>query len=611
MSFGISPSVNVREIDLTVTAQEQVSSLGSFAGKFRWGPVLQRSLVSNEDDLAVRFGAPVADNAVDFLTLASFFAYSSGANVVRIGNVTDMKNAVSSGTAVAILNDDAYDQSDLSLASIHYVARFPGAIGNSIAVATCTSAAEFETSLPGDFTFAASPRSNLVSYTPDAAEVLTSYFNVGDSLVVDGVRYTVIAVAAAQLTLDRIYVGSATPTTVVRRWAYASSFGTAPASGRIHVVVIDKAGEFTREAGEILETFGNLSLTAGVKFVDGTSAYYVDVINTQSQFVRVGGADPLTVNAAEKVAVTQFIGGVDGFADLGVDDYIAGYELFKNAEEVDAPLIISGDATSNSAVLANFIIQNIAEVRKDTMVFVSPQFSSVVNNRNGEVADCQADRDSLPSTSFAAMDSGWKYMYDKYNAVYRWVPLNGDHAGLYARVDRDRESWYSAGGPQRGLIKNAVKLAWSPTLEQRDVLYTSGINPVTDFPGLGPTMFGDKTLLDNTSAFSRINVRRLFNLLETTIARAARELLFEFNDEFSQNRFVSIVEPFLRDVKGRRGITEFAVVADERVNTPAVIAANRFVGQIYVQPVYSINFIRLDFVAVGPTVSFTEVVGTV
>lgn len=611
MSFGISPSITVREIDLTVTAQEQVSSLGSFAGKFRWGPVLQRQLVSNEDDLAVQFGIPSAGNAVDFLTLASFFAYSSGANVVRIGNVTDMKNAVSSGTAVAILNDDAYDQSDVGLSAIHYVARFPGALGNSLAVATCTSAAEFESALPGDFTFAVSPRSNLVAYTPDAAEVLTAYFNVGDALVVDGVRYTVIAVAAAQLTLDRIYVGSATPTTVLRRWAYASSFGSAPVSGKIHAVVVDKGGEFTREAGEILETFASMSLTAGAKYEDGTSSYYVDVINTQSQFVRVGGADPLTVNSGEKVALVQFVGGVDGFDDLGVDDYIAGYELFKNAEEVDAPLLISGDATSNDAVLANYIIQNIAEIRKDTMVFVSPQFASVVNNRNGEVNDIKADRDNLPSTSFAAMDSGWKYMFDKYNGVYRWVPLNGDHAGLYARVDREREAWYSAGGPQRGLIKNAVKLAWSPTLEQRDVLYTSGINPVTDFPGLGPTMFGDKTLLDSTSAFSRINVRRLFNVLETTIARAARELLFEFNDEFSQNRFVSIVEPFLRDVKGRRGITDYAVVADERVNTPAVVAANRFVGQIYVQPVYSINFIRLDFVAVGPTVSFTEVVGTV
>jgi phage tail sheath protein FI len=209
------------------------------------------------------------------------------------------------------------------------------------------------------------------------------------------------------------------------------------------------------------------------------------------------------------------------------------------------------------------------------------------------------------------MDSGWKYMYDKYNDVFRWVPLNGDHAGLYARVDRERETWVSAAGSSKGKIKNVVKLAWSPDQTQRDALYINDVNPVTILPVAGPVMYGDKTLLGIESAFSRINVRRLFIILEKTIATAANSLLFEFNDEFTQRRFVSIVEPFLRNVKGRRGITDFKVVADNRVNTPEVIQANRFVGQVFVKPNYSINFIRLDFVAVGNSASFDEVIGSI
>lgn len=683
MSFGISPSVNVREVDLTTTAVEQVSSVGSFAGKFAWGPILQRTLVSNEPDLAVRFGAPQAASAVDFMTASSFLAYSSGINIVRVADSAVAKNATDNGSGVLVLNDDTYDQTAVAIAGNKFIAKYAGAMGNSLAVTVCSSASQFERVISGNWVANVATRSRVISYTssvtrtsftPTGSALTISGFNytvtlvnpttisvvpgvgapagsvyidvddiiiiagtsyyvssisgdtftvqstpispdtpaqfvaINDKLVIDGVTYIVTGVSGSNITLNKIYTGVANPTMVVRKWGYASSFSSAPAADSFHIVVIDADGLFTKEPGSVLEKFESVSTAINAKYDDGTSRYYIDAVNT-SQFIRVGGTAPVATTSLV-TSYTKLANGVDGFDQIGEDEYIAGYDLFSNSEEVDAPLLIAGGMTS-SGVLANYIIQNIAEVRKDSIVFVSPRLASVVNNKGQETSAVLADREDLPSTSYAALDSGWKYMFDKYNGVYRWVPLCGDHAGLYARVDRDRDPWYSAGGTNRGLIKNVVKLAWSPDQTNRDALYVKGVNPVTDLPGFGPTMFGDKTLLNSTSAFSRINVRRLFIVLEKTIATAARELLFEFNDEFTQNRFIAIVEPFLRDVQGRRGITKFEVLADERVNTPQVVAANRFVGQIYVVPTQTINFIRLDFVAVGPTVNFEEVVGTV
>jgi phage tail sheath protein FI len=207
------------------------------------------------------------------------------------------------------------------------------------------------------------------------------------------------------------------------------------------------------------------------------------------------------------------------------------------------------------------------------------------------------------------MDSAWKYQYDKYNDVYRWVPLNGDIAGLCARTDLERDPWFSPGGFSRGQIRNSIKLSWNPTQTERDDLYIKGVNPVVTFPGEGTVLFGDKTLLSKPSAFDRINVRRLFIALEKTIARASRSSLFEFNDQFTRAQFVSIVEPYLRDVQGRRGITDFRVVCDETNNTAEVIDRNEFRGDIYIKPARSINYIQLNFVAVRTGVSFEEIVG--
>jgi phage tail sheath protein FI len=240
---------------------------------------------------------------------------------------------------------------------------------------------------------------------------------------------------------------------------------------------------------------------------------------------------------------------------------------------------------------------------------LSPEKADVVNNAGSEETDTISYRNTLTSTSYAVLDSGWKYQYDKYNDVYRWVPLNGDIAGLCARTDLERDPWFSPGGLNRGIIKNVIKLSWNPTKTNRDNLYVKGINPVVSFQGEGTVLFGDKTMLSKPSAFDRINVRRLFIVLEKAIARAARFSMFEFNDQFTRAQFVNLVEPFLRDVQGRRGITDFRVVCDETNNTGEVIDRNEFVGDIYIKPARSINFIQLNFVAVRTGVSFDEVVG--
>lgn len=604
MAFTVSPGVSVREIDLTTVVQQANTIEGGFAGKFSWGPVLERVLVSNEDQLVNRMGKPDDDSAVDFLTASQYLAYADKLRVVRIGNQTQMDNATDTGAGVAILNDEDYDGSAGTLGAFAWIAKYPGDLGNTLGVAYCTSADEYEMTLPGSF--AVTRGSKTVTYTPNAAEVLGTYFNVGDYLRVDNVNYAVDAITDTTLTLSKLYAGSSTPGTTTRQWQYASLFAGAPGANEVHAVVIDIDGDFTNEVGTILETYAELSTVAGTKFPDGSVAYYVDAINRRSNYIRVGEADPATLNVDSKVEKVQLAGGVDGNDVFGDDEYMFGYDEFINAEEVNAPLLIAGAASS---VLANYLIENIAEVRKDMIVFVSPEMADVVNNAGNEVTDTIAFRNTLPSTSYAVMDSGWKYTYDKYNDVFRWVPLCGDTAGCAARTERDRDAWFSIAGFNRGSVKNVVKLSYSPDQAQRDDLFTAGINPVTDFPGQGPTLFGDKTLLAQNSAFNEIGVRRLFIILEKSIANAAKFSLFEFNDTFTRAQFVSIVEPFLREIKGRRGMQDFRVVADETVNTPQVIDNNQFVGHIYIKPNRSIRFIELSFIAVRSGVEFNEVVG--
>ena len=319
-------------------------------------------------------------------------------------------------------------------------------------------------------------------------------------------------------------------------------------------------------------------------------------------------------NSSKKAVSAVLTGGNNAQATIGLDEYIRGYDFYLNSEVYDTPLLIAGEGiTTNSAtgaVLANYLIHSVAELRKDMLCFVSPPLESVLNNKGKEALSVVQARKLLGSSSYATMDSNWKYMYDKYNDTFRWVPCNGDHAGLYAQNDRERDPWVSPAGTSKGRMKNVVKFAWNPDKTSRDLLYQNDVNPMFVMAIAGPVLFGDKTLLGKNTALSRNNVRRLMIILEKTIATAAVDMLFEFNDEFTQRRFVSMVEPFLKDAKGRRGLTSFKVIADSTVNTPQVVQNNSFVGQIYIKPNYVINDIRLDFVVVNASASFEEVIGS-
>jgi len=419
--------------------------------------------------------------------------------------------------------------------------------------------------------------------------------------------------------------------TVNRYWTFFNFIDTAPGqsdyvinfgnssinSDELHIVVVDEGGKITGQPGTVLETYRSVSRATDAKTIDGGANYWKTVINDASQYIYavndMSGATSATatnlVSSTLDVETFDFVLGRDGKDETNIEQSILtnAYDLFKSKEDVDISLVLQGKA--RSFTLANYLIDNIAETRKDCIVLISPQKGDVVNNISNEAAAIVSFRNNLRSTSYAVLDSGYKYMYDRYNDIYRYIPLNGDTAGLCVRTDATNDPWYSPAGFNRGQIKNIVRLAYNPKQADRDTLYKAGINPVVTFPGQGTILFGDKTLLAKPSAFDRINVRRLFIVLEKAISEASKYSLFEFNDEFTRLQFKNLVVPYLRDVQGRRGITDFLVVCDGSNNTPEVIDRNEFIGDIYIKPARSINFIQLNFVAVRTGVSFNEIVG--
>ena len=497
----------------------------------------------------------------------------------------------------------------------------------------------------------------LTSDTPiDYANEVVGYFNVGDyltvgnnsigrqSMKITGISSVVVAntsgtntgYASFTLELNQPLKLSTNinSNTASRQWEYfnqvdsapgtsdhVAAFGNSAAIDEIHVVVTDEGGAFTGAPGTVLEVFSDLSRATDAKTTDGGQNYYKSVINNRSNYVwfandRTGAESANAANIATSTNLDplslRFTGGSDvSENDISFGDVASAYDMFKMAEEVDVSLVMTGKARGGAVgeQLANYVIDNITETRKDCIAFVSPSYDAVVSQHYDAVQNTVEFRNALRSTSYAVMDSGYKYQYDKYNDVYRWVPLNGDIAGLCVYTDGVRDPWYSPAGVARGQIKNVIKLSHNPDQSDRDLLYKNGINPVITLAGQGTILYGDKTLLSQPSAFDRINVRRLFIVLEKAISNAAKSYLFEFNDEFTRAQFVNTVEPFLRDVQGRRGITDFRVVCDSTNNTPEVIDSNRLVGDIWVRPTRSVNFIRLNFVAVRSGVSFEEILG--
>ena len=469
---------------------------------------------------------------------------------------------------------------------------------------------------------------------------VASQLQAGDILVAGpdklAVKISSIAANGRSITLASKYVGNTTTqslTSTTRRWEYFDYFSSAPGTSaivanagstndEIHVAVIDEDGLFTGVPNTILEIFPNLSKATSARDEVGTDIYYKTHINKNSRYVwwashitgtnigRVYSTAGLnySLGTSSLPTAVSLSNGYDGFVPRAAD-YINGYNMFRDAEKVDISLILGG---ASDITRATHIINNIVEYRKDCVAVFSPRYADVVNNSGysgSEVDDIVEFRNALPSTSYAILDSGWKQQYDKYRDLFVYVPCNGDTAGTMVRTDIERDPWYSPAGYNRGQIKNVIKLAYNPGKTDRDQLYKRGINPIVTFAGEGTILFGDKTLLTKPSAFDRINVRRLFIVLEKAIATASKYTLFEFNDAFTRAQFKSMVEPFLRDVQGRRGITDFRVVCDETNNTPEVIDRNEFIGDIYIKPARSINFIQLNFIAVRTGVDFTEIVG--
>ena len=641
MAFQISPGVNVSEIDLTTVVPAVSTTVGGIAGHFSWGPVQQRVLVDSEDTLVSQFGKPKSNTAADFFTAASFLSYGNSLYVVRVinesGSTSNARNATSNAANTVntvIKNNDDYELNYISgISGVgNWVAKYPGELGNSLRVSVCPTANAWTSILTGTLAFT----NNSTAVTGIGTQ-FTNQLRVGDILLAgpDRVEIKVASIGTANtLTLQSRYVGNtvATQSSVRRRWEFFNFFDAAPGTSQyasrqggsndeMHIVVADEDGTWSGNANTVLERYAAVSKSAEALTQDGATNYYKNIINERSQYVWWTSHPTGTSNFGNDVAGTNFGTGTQSrpFNDSLTNgrngatprsaDYIVGFNKFNNPEEVDVSLLLTGDGNVTKAV---HVINNIAEVRKDCIAVLSPRRSDVVNNSSyvgKEVDDSISFRNSLPSSSYAVIDSGYKYVYDKYNDLYRYVPLNGDTAGLMVRTDTERDPWFSPAGFNRGQVKNVIKLAFNPTKAQRDQLYKNGINPVVTFPGQGTVLFGDKTLLAKPSAFDRINVRRLFIVLEKAIATAAKFTLFEFNDEFTRAQFRNLVEPFLRDVQGRRGIYDFRVVCDETNNTPEVIDRNEFVGDIYVKPARSINFIQLNFVAVRTGVEFTEIVG--
>ena len=568
MAFQVSPGVQVKEIDATSVVPAVSTSIGGFAGSFNWGPVEQVVSVSSEKELLSTFGTPDDNTALYFLTAAAFLKYGNALQVVRAASGHD--NATADGSGLLIKNDEHYTNSgyNTGAGSVgQWAAKFPGDLGNSLKVEMVT------------------------------ADVTTNNYNAW----------------AFQGQFD------GKPGTS----DYAINLGrSASYNDEVHVIVIDEDGLFTGTANTVLETFAFMSIGSDAKANDGTSNYYVDVINAQSNYIR--WMDHKTTSPAWSAGSslrgsTSLSGGFDTVDSLSLSgatddntpttaELALAYDLLEDAETVDVNLLFSVPDANGSNTLANDLI-SIASARKDCMAFVSPPIADTQGSST-PAADVKEFVDSLTSSSYASCDSTALYVYDKYNDTYRYIGAAGHIAGLCANTDQIADSWFSPAGVNRGQLLGVTKLAFNPKQADRDTLYKARANPIVSFPGQGTILFGDRTLLSKPSAFDRINVRRLFNTLEKAISTAAKAQLFEFNDEFTRAQFKNLVEPFLRDVKGRRGLSDFLVVCDSTNNTGQVVDSNQFVADIFIKPAKSINFITLNFVATRSGVEFNEIAGT-
>ena len=581
MAFQVSPGVEVKEIDATNVIPAVSTSIGGTAGHFLWGPIDQVVSVSSEKELAQIFGTPDDTTAQYFLPAAGFLKYGQLLKVVR-AQASDAVNAAG-GTALLITNEDALPAATLTSAG-DWVARYAGALGNSITVSVCTSAQ-----------FAA--------------------WNYASSF-------------------DSAPATSPFAETIVSSSVTADGDGKYPHLDEIHVVVFDNDGAISGTKGTILETYSHLSQATNGKNSDGTTNYYKEVINSGSKYIyfghstRSGGLTAPTAITSSSAAFAApagdpdgstftipLTGGIQTSANSTAAQIATALAKFDATDIEDVNLIFAaGDGESSgtgTVLIANKLVALAGTTRKDCVAFVSPPVGFTNGTRTTPLTDVNTYFKTTlnANSSYVVADSSSLKVYDKYNDVYRHIMASGHIAGLCANTDRVADAWFSPAGEQRGQLLGVTKLGFNPSKTDRDTLYKSNINPLVSLPGRGTMLFGDKTTQNRASAFDRINVRRLFIVLEKAISTASEGLLFEFNDEFTRANFRNMIEPFLREVKGRRGITDFLVICDETNNTGNVIDSNQFVADIFIKPARSINYITLNFVATRTGVEFSEIAG--
>ena len=668
----ISPGVQVKEKDLTASVRSEPTSIGATAITATWGPMNEVITINDETQLVDIFGKPDDGNYEYWFTAANFLAYTNTLRLVRMEQ-TGSKNAGVSGTAVLIPNTTTWLVGDGTQGPFSggeaavgtTAARFPGNRGNSIKVSYCWDAAGFygksitTTAVDGavgDETFtvvngAVLNVDDIITIGNDTGNAT----NIATEVAEKGQMYKVLAINTHVLTIERYpssnavglksaVAGATAGVEVNRYWQYFDQFDSAPGTStwltdiqkdrvtgtgndELHAIVVDADGLLTGTANTILEKFESLSKGKGAVTDSGDNNYYVDALYLGSNWIYWMDFPAGVTNwGAEATGVITY---GDPTADLESATLTGGapassiaptdgqrsnaFDRFEDPDTVDFNLLMTGPASVDGASSTTLAINNIdiVEKRKDSVVFISPYKQSVVNVVNGYTQTQKVKKyfDLLPSSSYAVFDSGYKKMYDKYNDVFRWVPLNADIAGSCARTDAVEDPWWSPAGLSRGQIRGSIELALNPTQGERDILYRARVNPVVTFAGEGTVLWGDKTALAQNSAFSRINVRRLFITIEEAIAKASRVILFEFNDSFTRESFLGMVNPYMRDVQARRGVTDFLVVCDESNNTGQVIDNNEFRADVYVKPARSINFITLTFIATRTDVSFSEVVG--
>ena len=569
-----SPAIVVKEVDLTGVVPNVQTSTGAIVGDFNWGPVQQATLVSNESGLVSVFGSPDSDNTVDFHSAAYFLRYSNSLQVVR--EVTSAaKNAYDANASAVptVKNRDDWDtQIGARDSDDHtFVAKYPGDLGNSLQVKLLQAdSADATTKFDADATFVAN---------------------------FDGAP------------------GTST---------YATGVGAT--SDEIHVMVVDQDGLISGTQGEVLETFPYLSVAKNAKNADGSTNFVRDVINNASAYVWMAGegdasmfshlsgtdaASGVEFGFKDGVKSISLAGGVNS-GSLTTTEFGTGHDKFEDVDTIEVDMLIAPGMSSRAdqTTVVNDLVATAQTTRKDCVVVASPARSDIVNSTT-QNANAVTTAKTFTNSSYLFCDNNYLKVYDKYNDMYIQIPAASSTAGLMAATDAVAAPWFSPAGPRRGQYLGITALNYSPTKAERDTLYKAGVNPISNIPGQGVLLFGDKTKLARPSAFDRINVRRLFLGIERAIAIAARNVMFEFNDEFTRAEFTNIVEPFLREIQGRRGITDFRVVCDDTNNTAAVIDRNEFIANIFIKPARSINYVTLNFVAVRTGVDFEEVVGTV